>query len=158
MNKIIKYEELSQLLKQLYTQHIVLVGGCFDLLHQGHKDFLSAAKKTGDILLIALESDKNIKRAKGNDRPINRQLKRARNLIKLKSVDLILLLPDLKTDQDYEKMIKMIHPKIIAVTENDPRIVNKKRQAEMVGAKVIPVVPYLKEYSTTKILKSLRSN
>jgi len=49
---------------------IVLVGGCFDLLHYGHVRFLEEAKKLGNHLVVALESDENVRRVKGEARPI----------------------------------------------------------------------------------------
>ncbi|MBI3343244.1 adenylyltransferase/cytidyltransferase family protein, partial [Candidatus Gottesmanbacteria bacterium] len=54
----------------------ILVGGCFDLLHYGHIRFLEEAKKLGDHLVVALESDENVRRMKGEGRPIHTQAQR----------------------------------------------------------------------------------
>ena len=156
MNKIINYQNLNKLSKQLKTSTKVLVGGCFDLLHEGHFVFLKTAKKKGEILLVALESDENIKKIKGNNRPINNQLKRANELSKLDYVDFVILLPKGMTEKVYEDLVLTIKPQTIAITENDPKEINKKRVAESVGARLITVVPYLSNYSTTKILGALR--
>ena len=51
----------------------ILVNGAFDLLHRGHLDLLNEAKLIGDYLLVALDTDKRISKAKGPDRPINDQ-------------------------------------------------------------------------------------
>ena len=51
----------------------ILVNGAFDLLHRGHLDLLNEAKLIGDYLLVALDTDKRIGKAKGPDRPINNQ-------------------------------------------------------------------------------------
>lgn len=154
MDKIISYKNLSRALKKIKPRTKVLAGGCFDILHPGHLKFLEAAKKQGEVLIVALESDENIRRLKGKNRPVNPQNVRAKNLASLSFVDYIILLPELKTDKDYTNLVLKIKPEVIAVTKNDPRIKKKKSQAELVGAKVIPVIPYLKEYSTTKILNS----
>ena len=55
----------------------VLVGGCFDLIHYGHIVFLKEARKQGDYLIVALESDDNVKKYKGENRPVHKQSERA---------------------------------------------------------------------------------
>lgn len=155
MRKVIDLKQLEKMVKNIKATEktIVLVGGCFDLLHEGHRRFLQAAKKQGDLLWVALENDKNIRRLKGQDRPINKEKVRASNLLKTGLVDRVILLPELKTDDDYLQMTKIIKPKIIAVTRNDPQLKNKQKQAEIVGAKIKIVIKQIPGYSTTQILK-----
>ena len=59
MNKILTTEEITQTSAEFHKQNkkIVLIGGCFDLLHIGHIIFLEEAKKQGDLLIVFLESD-----------------------------------------------------------------------------------------------------
>ncbi len=71
----------------------VLVGGCFDLLHFGHIKFLEEAKKSGDYLVVALESDENVRRTKGETRPIHTQEQRKAMLESLTCVDEVIMLP-----------------------------------------------------------------
>lgn len=155
MRKVIGLKQLGKIVKNKKAtgKIVVLVGGCFDLLHEGHLQFLQAAKKQGDLLLVALESDKNIRRLKGPNRPINKEKLRALNLLKTGFVDQIILLPKLKTDDDYLQMTKIIKPDIIAVTRDDPQLKNKQKQAEIVGAKIKIVIEQIPGYSTTEILK-----
>lgn len=151
MKQIIKVNELEKL-KEL--EEIVLVGGCFDILHLGHVTFLEKAKKTGKNLVILLESDEMIKRVKGENRPINRQINRAKMLTKLKMVKKVVMLPEFKSDEEYVELIKIISPKIIAITEDDEKKENKNKQAEMVGAKLVTVTKRMTKYSTSKIIES----
>ena len=65
----------------------VLVGGVFDIIHYGHVHFLKNAKSLGDHLVVALESDKNVKRLKGEKRPIHNQNQRREMLESLEFVD-----------------------------------------------------------------------
>ncbi|MCR4263595.1 MAG: adenylyltransferase/cytidyltransferase family protein, partial [Candidatus Roizmanbacteria bacterium] len=81
----------------------VLVGGCFDLIHYGHITFLSEARKQGDYLIVALESDENVKKYKGPNRPIHKQAERAEMLRSLRMVDEVVELPEMKEDYDYFK-------------------------------------------------------
>lgn len=137
------------------SKTIVLAGGCFDILHLGHLRFLKAAKKQGDILIVALENDENVRRLKGKGRPVNSEKIRAENLLKTKLVNQILILPTLKTGEDYLQMVQTIKPNIIAVTAGDPQLKNKQKQAEIIGAKVKIVIQRLSQYSTTKIINKL---
>lgn len=134
---------------------IVLVGGCFDILHIGHIRFLKEAKKLGDTLIVLLESDQNIKKMKGGGRPVNSQKFRAEILEALRDVDSVILLPEIMTDKDYDDLVKKIKPDFIAVTKGDQGLQNKKRSAETVGAKVVEVIDLMVDYSTNKIIKSL---
>lgn len=131
---------------------IVLVGGCFDILHPGHIVFLEKSKQVGDKLVVMLESDEKIKKIKGENRPIHNQKARALVLKALKFVDEVILLPNLKTEKEYDKVIKKIKPDIIAVTFGDPDIRYKKRSAKLVGAKLKFVVRRLKNYATSNLL------
>ncbi len=154
MKTIIQINEITELMEDLKKKGkaVVLAGGCFDVLHLGHLKFLEAAKKQGDILIVALENDENVRRLKGKDRPINPEKNRAENLLKTKLVDQVLILPTLKTGSDYLKMVQTIKPVIIAVTSGDPQMENKKKQAEIVGCEVKAVIEILPGLSTTRII------
>src|SRR4030042_3619745 len=98
---------------------VVLVGVCFDILHYGHIHFLKNARALGNYLVVALESDKNIKRLKGKKRPIHDQRQRREMLESLHFVDQVIVLADKMNDKDYEKLVKIVNPKVIAVTSGD---------------------------------------
>ena len=70
--KILDHQALTRTIETLKAQgkKVVLVDGCFDLLHVGHVRFLRAAKALGDILVLALNSDESVKRVKGEGRPL----------------------------------------------------------------------------------------
>lgn len=131
---------------------IVLVGGCFDILHPGHVIFLQKAKKAGDFLVVLLEPDQKIKQIKGKNRPFFNQKTRAVVLKGIKFVDKIIMLPFLKNDKDYEKIIKKIKPDIIAATYGASDNYHKKRIAKLVGAKFKIVSKVVGGYSTTRVL------
>ena len=131
----------------------VLVGGCFDVLHLGHIVFLRKARNLGDKLVVLLESDQNIKKNKGNNRPINNQENRAKMLKSLRMVDQVIKLPEMKTDDEYLKIVKQIRPTIIAVSENDKNLINKKNQAKQIGAKLIKVTKLIPHQSTSRIIE-----
>ena len=68
---------------------IVFTNGCFDIIHRGHIELLSAAKKKGDRLIVGLNGDQSVKRLKGNDRPLQPVEDRAMILDAIESVDMV---------------------------------------------------------------------
>jgi FAD synthetase len=133
---------------------IVLVGGCFDLLHYGHIHFLNQAKSYGDWLVVALESDENVKRMKGDARPIHTQAQRKEMLTSLSFVDEVIALPMMRGDRDYYELVRKIKPVVIAVTEGDRAIVKKREQAEEIVAQLIEI-PKIHTPSTSQLVKLL---
>lgn len=86
---IISEHKLSIIIKQrkLLGETIVLVNGCFDILHAGHIHYLEKAKTFGDRLIVAVNDDDSIKILKGKNRPINNLNERMQILSGLKAVD-----------------------------------------------------------------------
>ncbi len=140
-------------MKNKSKNKIVLVGGCFDILHLGHVIFLEKAKRLGDKLVVLLESDENIKKNKGNNRPVNNQENRAKMLMSLKAVSKVIKLPEMKTDEEYLALIKKIKPSVIAITGGDKRIFQKRKQAKIVGARLVKVTKQIPYQSTSRIVE-----
>lgn len=156
MNKIFTLEQTKILRKQLDNQGtIVLAGGCFDILHIGHVTFLEEAKKNGDKLVVLLESDEAIRKAKGPKRPINMHPDRARLLAAITIVDYVVLLEPTMTDQEYDDLVITLKPAIIATTEGDSNRHHKERQAQLVGAQVVDVTPQIRDKSTSHVVQLL---
>lgn len=68
---------------------IVATGGCFDILHLGHVDFLQKAKKLGDELHVYINDDNSVSKLKGEGRPINSEDYRIEMLLALQCVDAV---------------------------------------------------------------------
>tara|TARA_Y100001970_G_scaffold132396_1_gene163343 strand:- start:392 stop:856 length:465 start_codon:yes stop_codon:yes gene_type:complete len=133
---------------------IVFTNGCFDLLHVGHIKYLSQAKDLGDILIIGLNSDKSVKKLKGNNRPINSFEDRAKLLAALKSVDLVIMFEE----QTPENLIKEIIPDIL-VKGGDYDI------EEIVGYQTVidnggqvKTLSYYDGYSSTKYIDKINKH
>lgn len=148
---ILKYTELDTIRKSLQTRRIVLVGGCFDVLHFGHITFLEKAKAEADFLIVALESDEFIKKRKERE-PVHSQEERAYILAALRVIDIVVLLPYFDDDVGYNTLVKCVSPDVIAVSAGDRHIDKKRIQAESVGAALKEVTPLLSTFSTTHIL------
>lgn len=158
MAQIVSLTDIKTVLKKFkYNNYrIVLVGGCFDIIHPGHIAFLDAAKKQGDTLIVMLESDITVRRLKGENRPIHSQSERAQVLSHLDLVDIVVLLPELKSDQEYRKVIKTISPSVIAITQGDPIQDKKQAHADHIGAELKEVLSRQIKYASSKIAKQLK--
>ncbi len=153
MKKTITSFEWSVLKNLVNDNSIVLVGGCFDILHPGHLAFLNEAKKLGSILVVLLESDESVKKRKGNDRPINKSSIRAKNLLEQTPTNIVITLPFPFEDKDYDNLVTEIKPAIIATTKGDPYINHKLRQVQKIDAELIEVIERLSGHSTTNSLR-----
>lgn len=86
---VVSEDELKVIVKQSKTrgEKIVMTNGCFDILHPGHVSYLENARKLGDRLIVAVNTDESVKRLKGESRPINDLDARMAVLAGLASVD-----------------------------------------------------------------------
>ncbi|MBI2209480.1 MAG: pantoate--beta-alanine ligase, partial [Deltaproteobacteria bacterium] len=89
--KIGELHEIKNILANAKKERktVVLTNGCFDLLHRGHVHLLREAKKRGDILVVAVNSDRSVQAIKGADRPILPDLERAELIAALEMVDYV---------------------------------------------------------------------
>lgn len=153
MGKIISLDDLPRLLiSEDRSKALVLVTGCFDLLHQGHKEFLKAARKQGDVLVLGLESDKRVRQLKGTERPVNKWQKRAVALASLNAVDFIFALPEnFAGGKDHLRLLQLIKPAVLAVSENTPHLKKKENLIRRTGGKIF-IYPFQRGYSSTSLL------
>lgn len=149
--KVVKINELKEILKRRPGKKAVFTNGCFDILHAGHVRYLQKAKTKGDVLVVGLNSDASTRRLKGKNRPINHQKDRAEVLSALACVDYVVLF-----DEDTpERLIAALKPSVLVKGGDWPleKIVGRDI-VESYGGKVL-TIPLLKNRSTTKILRKI---
>lgn len=155
-SKIKSRQALRRALKKLQSNRkkIVFTNGCFDLIHKGHVAYLEAARRLGDHLVVALNSDESIKRLKGPDRPINPLEDRLEVMAALESVDFVTWFEE---DTPLETVL-MLHPNVM-VKGGDwkPDQIVGGREVLSWGGKVRSL-PYIKGRSTTEIIAKARRN
>ncbi|MCB5186892.1 bifunctional D-glycero-beta-D-manno-heptose-7-phosphate kinase/D-glycero-beta-D-manno-heptose 1-phosphate adenylyltransferase HldE [Methylobacillus caricis] len=132
---------------------IVFTNGCFDLLHAGHVTYLEAARKTGDRLVLGLNTDRSVSALKGPSRPVIHEADRARVLAALESVDAVILF-----DEDTPlQLINAVRPDVIVKGSDytEDQVVGGA-EVKSWGGKValIDVVP---GRSTSNIIQKLAS-
>src|SRR5574344_1169033 len=93
MGKVLKREDVRQIVKDLQNngKTVVTTNGCFDILHVGHVRYLQKTKEYGDYLVVLLNSDKSVRKIKGEGRPINNENDRAEILCALSCVDFVVI-------------------------------------------------------------------
>ncbi len=146
---------LSKLVNLNLKGNLVLVTGCFDVLHLEHKKFLLAAKRQGDLLLVGLESDLRLRQLKGTNRPIHPINLRLTNLANLNIADYCFLLPkNFSKPSDHLSLINQIKPNILAISSHTPNLISKHRLMKSIGGTVKIVYPHNPKISSTKMLES----
>lgn len=152
--KIAQLHELKAIVAKAKREgkRVVFTNGCFDLLHGGHLHLLREAKKCGDILVVALNSDRSVKEIKGPHRPILPESERAELIAALEMVDYVMCFDE---PEPYE-IINELKPDVLVKGGDWPK-------EKIVGADVVvrsggkvAVVPYLKGYSTTRLIERMR--
>jgi len=133
---------------------IVFTNGCFDILHPGHTRYLYAARKLGDYLVVAVNSDRSTRAIKGPGRPINSQEARTELLAALDFVDGVVIFDE----EDPFKVIEFLMPNIL-VKGGD------WAEDEIIGADVVKEgggelkrIPYISGHATTDIIKKIRES
>jgi rfaE bifunctional protein nucleotidyltransferase chain/domain len=126
---------------------VVFTNGCYDLLHPGHVRLLEQARSMGDRLILALNSDASVRRAKGPARPLLPESERAELAQALESVDAVTLF-----DEDTPReLIADVLPDILLKGADWSHFVAGKEEVEANGGRVL-TVPLEPGYSTTNIV------
>lgn len=137
-----------------HGEKIVFTNGCFDIIHAGHVGYLEQARKQGDRLVLAINSDDSVKRLKGEGRPINSEDRRMAVLAGLEAVDWVVVF----NEDTPENLLRMVKPDVL-VKGGDYSI------DEVVGAPIVyeyggdvKVLAFLDNCSTTAIVEKIRTD
>ena len=151
-NRIVQRKELKATINRwrLKDEKIVFTNGCFDILHQGHVDYLSKAADLGTKLVVGVNTDDSVKRlGKDANRPIQDEQSRAIIIAALRFVDLVVLFGE-DTPLD---LIGEIQPQVL-VTGSDYKIEEIVGYESVIknGGNVV-AIDFLKGFSTTEIVE-----
>jgi rfaE bifunctional protein nucleotidyltransferase chain/domain len=150
--KIISLEKAYSLVDDLKSagQRVVFTNGCFDLLHPGHTRYLEEARKLGDVLIVAVNSDASVRAIKGPGRPIFPAAERTELLAALAAVDYVTIFDDLTPQTVIARMLPNI---LVKGGDWGPNEIVGRPEVEAAGGQVvsIPVVP---GYSTSAIIQA----
>ena len=152
--KIASLGSLTRILRHAKAsgKRVVLTNGCFDLLHAGHIKLLERARRLGDVLIVALNSDRSVRALKGPARPLVRQGDRALVLAALESVDYVTIFGEATPS----RVVARLRPQILVKGADwgADEIVGRE-VVERDGGEVVRF-PLLKGYSTTGLIRRIR--
>lgn len=154
--KIIGMDELAARASALRAagKKLVATNGCFDLLHVGHVRYLQAARALGDALVVGLNDDISVRELKGAGRPVNKAQDRAEVLAALECVDFVVIFTEMRAT----RFISAAQPAIyVKGGDYTAETLNAEERAavEKIGAE-IRIIPFEKDYSTSKLIEQLR--
>ncbi|MDX7990521.1 bifunctional D-glycero-beta-D-manno-heptose-7-phosphate kinase/D-glycero-beta-D-manno-heptose 1-phosphate adenylyltransferase HldE [Xenorhabdus littoralis] len=134
-------------------ERIVMTNGCFDILHAGHVSYLCNARKLGDRLIVAVNSDASTKRLKGETRPVNPQDQRMTVLSALESVDWVVVFEE----DTPQRLIAGILPDILVKGgDYKPEEIAGSEEVWAAGGEV-KVLNFEDGISTSNIIKTIKS-
>jgi D-beta-D-heptose 7-phosphate kinase/D-beta-D-heptose 1-phosphate adenosyltransferase len=133
-------------------RRIVFTNGCFDVLHRGHVTYLDQARRLGDVLVVAVNSDDSVARLKGPGRPINRCEDRMSVLAALNCVDYVTQF----SEDTPERLLSMIRPDLyVKGGDYTPEMLPEAPLVRALGGEV-RVLDYVPDRSTTAIVERIR--
>ena len=131
---------------------IVMTNGCFDLLHVGHIQLLSASKKMGDVLIVAIDDDGSVKALKGEERPIIGAQERLGIISALDCVDYVTLF----STEELEHVIEAVQPDVLTKGSNyTTETVLGREVVERSGGRV-ELIPITEAVSSTRIINEIK--
>lgn len=145
-----KYEELDQWVKALriMQQKIVLTQGTWDMFHTGHIRYLEKAKKAGDILIVAVDSDRMTKERKGPQRPFDSEDERIAVIRSLRSVDIVTFKDN---NEDKLDTLRVVRPDVFVVSmSTGPEIQEDIEKFKEFAGEVLNLQPQSSTTTTAK--------
>lgn len=143
-------------------QKIVFTNGCFDILHRGHIEYLAKTADFGDKLIVAVNSDKSVKKLnKGDSRPIQDEYSRALIIAALDFVNAVIVFNE---DTPFE-LINVIKPNVLVKGgDYNQDCSDKKDPKYIVGSDIVranegevKVISFVDGYSTSKIENKIKN-
>jgi rfaE bifunctional protein nucleotidyltransferase chain/domain len=131
---------------------LVFTNGVFDLLHVGHVRYLAQARALGDVLVVAINSDRGVRALKGPDRPVFDQAERAEILAGLRAVDYVVVFDEVSP----RSLITQLLPDVL-VKGGDYQLdqIHGREEVEAAGGKVISL-PFVDGASTSRLIERMK--
>ena len=131
---------------------LVFTNGVFDLLHVGHVRYLAEARALGDVLLVAINSDRTVRELKGEGRPITNESERAEILAAMRQVDYVTIFDNISP----RSLITKLLPDVL-VKGGDYNLdeIHGREEVEAAGGRVVSL-PFIEGASTSAIIERMK--
>ncbi len=153
-DKLKSLDELAGIVAghQAAQRTVVMANGCFDLIHVGHVRYLADAHRWGDVLVVAINSDRSVRSLKGDGRPIMGQDDRAEIVAALESVDYVLIFDE----PDVRRVLTVLKPDIqVKGTDYTEETVPERDVVRAYGGQV-RIAGDPKDHSTRDLISRIR--
>jgi D-glycero-beta-D-manno-heptose 1-phosphate adenylyltransferase len=156
MSKVLSLSEAQDFVTRNRQTHrtVVFTNGVFDLLHPGHVRYLRDARREGDVLIVAVNSDRSVHAIKGPARPVNPEAERAEVVAALACVDAVVVF-DEETPQ---QVISRLQPDVLAKGADWAMdAIIGRETVERRGGRVVRI-PLAEGYSTSAIIEKIKGS
>ena len=154
LEKVLSLDQAADRVRELKRQgkRVVFTNGCFDLLHPGHTRYLAEARALGDVLVVAVNSDRSVRELKGPSRPVVPEQERAEVLAALRAVDYVTIF-DNPTPR--EVIARMLPNVLVKGADWGPNEIVGREEVEAAGGRVVSI-PLAEGHSTSAIIKKIK--
>ena len=152
VEKILTLERAFEVVADLKRRgkRVAFTNGCFDLLHPGHMRVLSEAKKLGDVLIVAINSDRSARELKGRARTIQPEAERAEILAAIKAVDYVTIFDHVSVQPVIARMLPQV---LVKGGDWGPNGIVGREEVEAAGGLVVSI-PVVEGFSTSSIIRA----
>ena len=148
---LLKQRTLDELPALVAGKQTVLANGCFDILPVGHLRYLEGARRLGDVLVVAINSDKSVRALKGAGRPILNQQERVALVSALRCVDHVVVFDE----PDVTRVLEIVRPAVHAKgTDYTEATVPERKQVLSYGGQV-RITGDSKDHSTRDVIRKI---
>ena len=151
-SKIIERKNISHFKREHVIRPLVFTNGCFDLIHPGHIQYLLKARELGNFLWIGMNSDRSVKKLKGDKRPVNSEETRSIILASLFFVDAVTIFEEDTPIELLDEIRPDIHVKGGDYVKEELPEYNSIIEY---GGKV-EILPYMEGESTSGLIKKIK--
>lgn len=155
MGQLLNREDLIKERQHLRQEgrRIVFTNGCFDLLHPGHIRYLAEARKLGDVLIVALNSDASVRQLKGDGRPILKEQERAEVMAALQVVDYVTIFDE---ETPRELIAELLPDVLVKGGDWTLDTIVGREEVEAAGGKVMSLA-FIEGLSTSDVIERILS-
>ena len=133
---------------------VVFANGCFDILHVGHVHYLEGARALGDLLVVGINADEQVRALKGAGRPFVAERERAEIIASIRAVDFVTIFPE----PTVEALLRILHPDIHAKgTDYTVETVPERDVVRSYGGRVA-IVGDPKDHSSSEMVRKVTSD
>ncbi len=149
-----KLRTLAELPRLLAGKKVVLANGCFDILHVGHVRYLEGARRLGDTLVVAINSDHSVLGLKGPGRPILNEKERSALVSALRCVDHVVVFDE----PDVTRVLDSLRPAIHAKGTDYTEATVPEREKVLAYGGQVRITGDPKDHSTKDVIRRIQES